>query len=116
MVISGSHHVPGVNNIMGGMEHTNGVRMHNHRRKLRQRYLIFLCFYFYFAVLCSFSRIVWCSGDYIIIIVVPTAIWFQRSFLGISHRFSGILLDLEHLIGDFSWIFPGFFLDFSKIS
>lgn len=26
-----------VNNIMGGMEQTGGVRMHNHRRKLRQR-------------------------------------------------------------------------------
>ena len=25
-------------NIMGGMESTAGVRLHNHRRKLRQRY------------------------------------------------------------------------------
>ena len=29
---------PDVNNIMGGIEQTVGVRMHNHRRKLRQRY------------------------------------------------------------------------------
>ena len=31
---------PDVNNIMGGIEQTVGVRMHNHRRKLRQRYVI----------------------------------------------------------------------------
>lgn len=31
-----------VNNIMGGMEQTAGVRMHNHRRKLRQRSVILL--------------------------------------------------------------------------
>ncbi|XP_045025839.1 serine/threonine-protein kinase par-1 isoform X3 [Daphnia magna] len=29
---------PDVNNIMGGIEQTVGVRMHNHRRKLRQRF------------------------------------------------------------------------------
>lgn len=26
-----------INNIMGGMESTAGVKLHNHRRKLRQR-------------------------------------------------------------------------------
>lgn len=27
-----------IHNIMGGMESTGGVRLHNHKRKLKQRY------------------------------------------------------------------------------
>lgn len=33
MVISESN----INNIMGGIEATGGVRLHNHRKKLKQR-------------------------------------------------------------------------------
>lgn len=28
-----------IHNIMGGMESTGGVRLHNHKRKLKQRYV-----------------------------------------------------------------------------
>lgn len=30
---------PNIHNIMGGMESTGGVRLHNHKRKLKQRYV-----------------------------------------------------------------------------
>lgn len=37
----------GVNNIMGGLESAEGVRLHNHRRKLRQRYVLFIVLFKY---------------------------------------------------------------------
>ncbi|XP_025832041.1 probable serine/threonine-protein kinase DDB_G0277165 isoform X2 [Agrilus planipennis] len=35
MVVSGE---PNINNIMGGIENTGGVRLHNHKKKLKQRF------------------------------------------------------------------------------
>lgn len=43
MVISESN----INNIMGGIEATGGVRLHNHRKKLKQRYVLIRLSMFY---------------------------------------------------------------------
>lgn len=43
-----------IHNIMGGMESTGGVRLHNHKRKLKQRYIKYI--YIYTLIVTDFNE------------------------------------------------------------